>query len=977
MTRFSPISSGRPGALQRCLMGLAAVLLAAGPVFPQQEGGGKEEYIIEHTLRLPKGPVFDVLISPDDRYLVTLASTHALRVWEAEDRRLVRDIRTGDHKAVVAVYHPKGGVIFTGGQDNQVMAWDTTRSEATQVFKGLGAAVTAVAVDAQGSVVAAGGANGMVLVWDAASGKELGRFQAHDQDVTSLAFHPDGQRLASGGKDRSVKVWDWAKGKPLVVLSRHTGAITQVGFHFKPSILASSSADGTIKLWNWEDPKQTDAATLVGHTKAVSAFAFHPNEEWLISSSHDQTIRIWSMTSRAILQELNLVDGKVTTMRLATSGKRILAAYPAEMARSWKLDKSTFLAGLSGHAQSVVSLDFSPASGGELVSVSMDKTVKVWDWQARKMARSFSTDNHQPQVVRYAPDGLHFATGGADGMIRVWNSQTGQVERTIQAHTGKVNDLAYHPNRPLMISVGSDKAWVIWDLASGAPFRRDVGGNDQLTAVAFSSDGEEFATGADDGEVRIWQVDSGKALRGWKAHPQGIRDLRFSPLGGLLASASKDGLVRLWKTSSGQETGVLEGHDFIVSAVRFSPDGRSLISLSRDKTVKLWDVQGAKFIRTISGEREQLLALAVSPDGKVLATGSIGTEIRLMVYPLKVFSTRRKETAAKPKEGEPDKGGEDTTAPEEESTGGDIDLAALKKDDTEKRPTYKFKKKFDAQKLRLAERNLNNLLAQGGYCRSQKEMDGAALDVLSQAPYDQAAYHALVNTAIVRQDMKMIALMAKVGKRALYLGGVYTYLPGPEVRERLELWDRDVFNGAYARAGRGLDLEFKTCAGDTKRASMPANLAYLDIPQETLRLLAAKQLRVDFSRFQDQDDMTFINQWFYLVEQAPVIQRSLSSTEEPHLIDVSKAPLVNTGLLKLDLASVSGFGAGNRLAFQLRRGRGDWLTYLTEEDRRKWLLLPEGHYYLKVEDKVARAFTIVPNGVAEVSLDDEKTKGGL
>ena len=57
--------------------------------------------------------------------------------------------------------------------------------------------------------------------------------------------------------------------------------------------------------------------------------------------------------------------------------------------------------------------------------------------------------------------------------------------------------------------------------------------------------------------------------------------------------------------------------------------------------------------------------------------------------------------------------------------------------------------------------------------RSAKEMDTLAHQILLLAPYDMAAYHALVITGIIQQDLKMIYLMSKVGLQALFLSNLY------------------------------------------------------------------------------------------------------------------------------------------------------------------------------------------------------------
>ncbi len=75
------------------------------------------------------------------------------------------------------------------------------------------------------------------------------------------------------------------------------------------------------------------------------------------------------------------------------------------------------------------------------------------------------------------------------------------------------------------------------------------------------------------------------------------------------------------------------------------------------------------------------------------------------------------------------------------------------------------------------------------------------------------------------------------------------------------------------------------------------------------------------------------------------------------------------GLLQLDLSAVDLLGHEGRLPFRLRLARAQWHSYFTDTDRRKKLLLPVGNYYLKVNDKVVKAFSVRAGETAQVTVD--------
>ncbi|NIP72188.1 MAG: hypothetical protein GWO16_03760, partial [Gammaproteobacteria bacterium] len=124
------------------------------------------------------------------------------------------------------------------------------------------------------------------------------------------------------------------------------------------------------------------------------------------------------------------------------------------------------------------------------------------------------------------------------------------------------------------------------------------------------------------------------------------------------------------------------------------------------------------------------------------------------------------------------------------------------------------------------------------------------------------------------------------------------------------------------------------------------------------KVLASRKARVNFRQFEGLDDATFLARVFHLIAKTVEASRRQGEDDPPFTVALDKAPAVESGVLALDLSDVDTFGAPDRVPFQLRRERGAWLTYTTDTDRRKSLLLPVGNYYLKVADRVRNAFTI-------------------
>ncbi|MCZ6645757.1 MAG: WD40 repeat domain-containing protein [SAR324 cluster bacterium] len=963
--RHRPGAPHRRAAARHLLLPLVFALALPGLLSAQT----KNEYIIEHTLRLSKGKVHAALFSPDQKRMLTIGNNSAIRILEVETGRVIRNIRTGTHQAVSAVFHPKENVVFTGGKDRTVKAWDLGNSQVSLTLEGHQAPISVLRSGSEGKFLFSGSQDGKVMAWDVEEKKAVRIINAHRGRVSAMALHPDGKHLATGGQDRKIVIWEWKTGKQITELTGHLGRITAIDFAPKPEVIVSASTDGTIKLWQWEERGKQDFATLLGHKRAVTGVAFHPNGRWIISGSVDETIKIWRVDTNQIVQELTLVDGAIASINLSSNGNRLIAAYQKDRARTWKLEKSAFLAALGGHTQSVFALDFTK-DNQFLLSASQDKTVKIWNLRTRAMVRTYPTQNHQVQAARFAPDDRSFATGGADGQVQIRDTAKGKVSLRLRGHTGKVNSLAYHPQGKVLVSGGSDKTWVLWELPAGRPIKRVSAHKAQINAMDFAADGTSFASGSDDNTVRVWTYPEGKLLHTLMGHTGSIRVVRFDPKNRYLASGANDGVIKIWDLKTGKIKFDFTGHDFIVSSLVFAPDGRALISVSRDKTVKLWDLQTGKFLRTVSGERDQILAVAMGSDGQVIATGSIGPKINLMVYPLKVVlaeeEAKQKAPAEPPPVEAPVAVADDTPKPEEK----DLSALADGQDPNAAKLTYKSVDARDPQaELEKLERELDKLMSIGRFCRDEQQIDALANRILLLAPYDKAAYHALLITAIVRQDLKMIYLMSKIGRKALFFRRLYSYDFPQAVDAKLDFWQQTVFNQARHRAGRELELEFVACDGTIYTRSLPVELLAVDIPQEAMAVIASKRVKVDFKAFKNASNEDFANRVFHLVERAMEAKRQENQDASPVVLSFDKVQAREAGVLNLDLSAVDLVGFQGRLPFKLRLARGNWFSYFTDKDRRKQILLPTGNYYLMVNNKVMKAFSIAPSKSRQIAVN--------
>src|SRR5262249_5328674 len=116
---------------------------------------------------------------------------------------------------------------------------------------------------------------------------------------------------------------------------------------------------------------------------------------------------------------------------------------------------------LRGHTGPVVSLVIS-RDGTRLLSGSGwpqgAKSARVWDFQTGKELHVFraqrQTDKEPTQIhaVGLSPDGKRAVSAGFNGMVFLWDVETGKEQRRFQGHDGEINALDFSPDGRHMLS---------------------------------------------------------------------------------------------------------------------------------------------------------------------------------------------------------------------------------------------------------------------------------------------------------------------------------------------------------------------------------------------------------------------------------------------------------------------------------------------------------------------------------------------
>lgn len=596
---------------------------------------------------------------PDGAQLVSGDDGGTIVLWsvDAPDPVATRAAHEGPVTALV-FDRSESPVLFSGSDDRRARQWAVREDGGLAKVRTLDehvGGVTAVAVSDDLRWVATATTDGELVLWPRGMrrrkrGKKKGPvslppifMSGHRDTVTSIGFTSDGNWLISAG-DGGIRMWDLRREDPSdasIKLPGHTGDVTSM-------VLAAGNravtggTDNRLRVWDLEKSQKLVAAEdFEGHLDAVRAVAVSADGLRIASGGDDNTVRVWDAFGRSagrgatalrvgpdavqahgvsetgIVLGVSTAEAKVWTLsddgrwRMPTAlegtegllsagavdkdGKHVAAGSVTGTIFVWTLPKRTPIV-LEGHTAAVNDVAFLP--DGRLVSVSSDRSVRLWSLDAPGNPVVWNGHADEIHALEVSPRGDVLFTGGLDGTVLQWTVADGSSIAML-GHEGEILALALSPDGTKLASGSADQRARLWDLSTMKPLvlRRHT---EAVQAVAFGRN-RWLATGGGDRIVLVWDLNSehpDEAPQELVGHQQSVTSLAFTRDNEVLASASNDETVRLWRLDTDREL-VLPGHDGVVSSLSLADNGTVLVSAGFDGTVRLWPLAHASFTALI------------------------------------------------------------------------------------------------------------------------------------------------------------------------------------------------------------------------------------------------------------------------------------------------------------------------------------------------------------------------------------------
>ncbi len=494
-----------------------------------------------------------------------------------------------------------------------------------------------------GYLVATAGYDNQLILWDAKHQTPLSR-AFHDHLANQVAFSTDGRFLVSASSDHTARLWSLPDLKLKAVFSDQLDDVEMAVFHPVRDLVATASRDHRVRVYGFDGRLQR---CFEGHAADVISVAWSVDGEELISSSDDGTVKRWSLAKGQLLENIDL--GGIETDTLAVTREGIIYAGNDEGEIVVIDDSRT--SRHPAHASGIKRLVYE-ADTGQLVSLSYDRTLRVWaaaGAELRPVAQASIPAEIWPRSCAFIDkQTLAFATFGSSYAVYHIDSDTWDLE-AVQPTQG-VNAVAMLSGQRLTIGDSgilfidgrpSTRMGSLCNFLTPAGGRVFTGGQmgsvmDALTGellhqhrsplncgTAFERNGvPHVVIGTYTGEGLVFSVAKDRAVRlaaTLPLHTNAVKSVAVSD--GIIFSVCADTAASWFSVADFQETGRLKpAHDRIANGCAALPGGR-FVSISRDHKLRIWERSHAATV-VDTPHTHSIKCVVTSGDGRHVATGS-------------------------------------------------------------------------------------------------------------------------------------------------------------------------------------------------------------------------------------------------------------------------------------------------------------------------------------------------------------------
>ncbi|MBS4029186.1 MAG: hypothetical protein KGZ58_11215 [Ignavibacteriales bacterium] len=268
--------------------------------------------------------ITDIAISPDNKYLVSVANDHSTRVRRLNDGK---EIRLPDKDAAifsVTISQEKEADKFSVfvSSSTTIYASRLLSGERENMIDAHGDWINALTVTFDNQYLVSASNDMKVKMWNRNDGSIVKEFSGHTAPVYSIALDSK-NTIYSASDDSTIRIWTAASDVEQSIVRGFGAGIKSISLFADGNTLALCGTNGIVKVYNISEGKFT---TVDVGNLAVSALSFTSDGLQLLMGTTDGNLITWDRGSAKILSTTKLHQGNISSLCISSSSSFIITS---------------------------------------------------------------------------------------------------------------------------------------------------------------------------------------------------------------------------------------------------------------------------------------------------------------------------------------------------------------------------------------------------------------------------------------------------------------------------------------------------------------------------------------------------------------------------------------------------------------------------------------------------------------------------
>lgn len=440
-----------------------------------------------------KSEVWDMLVSEDNMFLVTIGVKKILNVWDLFENSLYWKVSGHVSRPISMVMTRDSKFLISGGNDSLIFIWNLPGKLQEHKLTGHIGCVHTIALVHDESLLISIDSEKELRIWDMATYSSLAKFQGFSSNPTDIIRTPDNKFAVVPGFLNTLKILDLEKKMIASELKCNESQIKAVALFDNTKVLVAE--DKVISIFDLNDGVYL--GKLLGHYGKIFYIKTTLNSEFAVSASIDYSIRVWDLKT---FQEAKVFSSTYldrNKLCLSPDSKYIYSVSPyyqlikinvfqltserltfetTNRIHSFKLmnyDTALVFSNhytiytydissmkeksiIAGKASEIILLAVSPDYSYK-VCLENTKKITIFDIEQKSIKAVLNPPYNEIQVMVFACNNKFLIFGGNGTKISVWNIEENKIEIVFPGYNEQIQMLFVTFDSKFVVSVSANQ----------------------------------------------------------------------------------------------------------------------------------------------------------------------------------------------------------------------------------------------------------------------------------------------------------------------------------------------------------------------------------------------------------------------------------------------------------------------------------------------------------------------------------------